>query len=71
MMKTILFLLVLSSCGCGDDALPSCADLGCPHRPSGSPEIWEPCPSGEVCWCRNPHTAEHESLMCEPGEVAP
>lgn len=36
--------------------LPSCADLGCPYKPSGSPLIWEPC-FAEQCWCGSPAVA--------------
>lgn len=32
---------------------PSCASLGCPDSPSGSPIQWEPC-TGEICYCGAP-----------------
>lgn len=35
---------------CSCIVLPSCADLGCPFAPSGTPDIWSPCPD-DVCYC--------------------
>jgi len=48
-MKRLIFVL-LALVGCDDAELPSCADLGCPLRPSGDPGTWEPC-EGDVCFC--------------------
>jgi len=31
---------------------PSCASLGCPLAPSGTPDVWSPCTDDRaVCWC--------------------
>lgn len=46
------FMDVESDSACPEQ-YPSCADLGCVARPSGSPNIWTPCTT-ELCWCRNP-----------------
>lgn len=32
-----------------------CSTLGCPLKPSGSPDIWEPCPDDWAwCYCGSP-----------------
>lgn len=48
-----LFALV-AAVGCVDceryEQVRSCADLGCPVAPSGTPDVWTPC-TGNQCWC--------------------
>ncbi len=55
-MRIAAVALVLALVGCLDDAkpLPTCAELGCPIAPSGSPDQWEPCDDGGICWCGVP-----------------
>lgn len=65
MNKTLLILAVLAS-ACGvDTALPSCASLGCPVSPSGSPDVWTPC-TDDVCFCGAP-----EVEACTPATGDP
>lgn len=60
-MKLILALVLLAGCldTVAAESSPTCADLGCPVAPSGSPELWEPCTTS-VCWCRD----DGEVLAC-------
>lgn len=54
--------LALALAGCvgsdGSARVPTCASLGCPLRPSGSPDAWTPCDVGPdgpaTCWCLSP-----------------
>jgi hypothetical protein len=50
----VLFVAAIAfvaACTDEDDGPPSCAELGCPDAPSGSPDEWSPCLDGE-CYCR-------------------
>lgn len=49
-------IISLASCSDPDPPMPTCADLGCSHEPSGSDEIWIPC-EGDVCFCGVPAEA--------------
>lgn len=64
-MRRMLLAVLVVAVGCGDDALPWCVDLGCPFRPSGSPEIWTPC-EDDVCFCRDSRLADTPSVACAP-----
>jgi hypothetical protein len=44
---------------CLADEAPTCAELGCPFAPSGSPEQWTPC-ADDLCWCGSP------AVQCVP-----
>lgn len=55
----------LAGCDVDDPApTPTCAALGCPDAPSGSPEHWEPCAADE-CYCP---TDDGEALACARGD---
>lgn len=56
--RVLLIASLAYTASCAD--APSCASLGCPLEPSGSPELWEPC-AGATCWCGAPIAEE-----CEP-----
>ena len=64
----LLFLFCVAACisrgpSRPDAALPSCASLGCPDKPSGDPHVWEPC-STDVCYC--PVGSAGSAAECSP-----
>lgn len=68
MRRLLLALCLSSACGAGgppprpDAALPSCAAVGCPERPSGDPKVWTPC-TGDTCYCP---AGDGGSVACVP-----
>jgi hypothetical protein len=69
MWRLIVLLMLLFGCAAGDDTVPpSCASLGCPQAPSGSPDAWSPCDEHSAeCYCVTARTVE----ACDPERGGP